>query len=157
MKTFIIDTNILVGIIRGSDYASYVIKKFDLFNPENIYLISIVSHAEINSFALKRNWGEEKVKAMKDLLNKIPYVKIDSYNLINAFAEIDSYNLGKHPTKKLPSGMSARNMQDNDIWIASTANVLKATLISTDKDFDHLHNHFIDFVYIDQSLTEKDA
>lgn len=55
MKTFIIDTNILVGIIRGSEYASYVIKKFDLFNPENICLISIVSQAEINSFALKRN------------------------------------------------------------------------------------------------------
>lgn len=157
MKTFIIDTNILVGIIRGSDYASYVIKKFDLFNPENICLISIVSHAEINSFALKRNWGEEKIKIMNDLLNKIPEVKIDSYNLINAFAEIDSYNLGKHPTKKLPSGMSARNIPDNDIWIAATAYSLNATLISTDKHFEHLHDSFIDFVYIDQSLKESDV
>lgn len=157
MKTFIIDTNILVGIIRGSEYASYVIKKFDLFNPENICVISIVSHAEINSFALKRNWGKEKVKVMNDLLNKIPYVKIDSYILINAFAEIDSYNLGKHPHKKLPVGMSARNIPDNDIWIAATAYSLNATLISTDKHFEHLNGSFIDFVYVDQNLKESDA
>lgn len=94
---------------------------------------------------------------MNDLIKKVPSVKIDSEQILNAFAEIDSFSQGKHPSIKLPEGISARNMHDNDIWIASTANVLKATLISTDKDFEHLHNHFIDFVYIDQSLTENDA
>lgn len=93
---------------------------------------------------------------MNNLLNKIPSVKIDSYNLINSFAEIDSYNLGKHPTKKLPAGMSARNIPDNDIWIAATAYSLNAALISTDKHFEHLNGSFIDFVYIDQSLKEND-
>ncbi len=157
MKTFILDTNILVGIIRGSDYASHVINKFDLFNPENLCLISIVSRAEINSFAIKRGWGNEKIGIMNELLNKIPYVKIDSYNIINAFAEIDSYNFGKHPSKKLPVGMSSRNIPDNDIWIAATAYSLSATLISTDKHFEHLNGSFIDFVYIDQRLKESNV
>jgi tRNA(fMet)-specific endonuclease VapC len=33
---------------------------------------------------------------------------------------------------------SARNMGKNDIWIAATARVLGATLLTTDKDFNHL-------------------
>lgn len=94
---------------------------------------------------------------MNDLLNKIPYVKIDSYNLINAFAEIDSYNHNELPHKKLPPGISARNISDNDIWIAATAYFLNATLISTDKHFEHLNGSFIDFVYVDQKLKESDA
>lgn len=157
MNTYLLDTNILVGIIRGSEYAAYTVKKFDLFNPQNISLISIVTRAEIYSFAIKRNWGSNKIQIMSEIINKIPSINIDSIQLIEAFAQIDSFNLGKHPTKKLTQGMSARNIQDNDIWIAATANVLNATLLSTDKHFEHLNNVFIDFVYIDQNLKENDA
>jgi len=80
-----------------------------------------------------------------------------SYALINAFAEIDSFNEGKHQTKKLPKNMSSRKIEDNDVWIAATAYVLNATLISTDKHFEHLDKVFFDFIYIDQSLKESDA
>jgi predicted nucleic acid-binding protein len=157
MKLFLLDTNILVGYIRAARYAAYVEKKYNLFNPENISVISVVTVAEIKSLAYKFNWGQKKIEAMNTLIKKIPSVKIDSEQILDAFAIIDSFSQGKHPSIKLPVGLSARNMQDNDIWIASTANVLKATLISTDKDFEHLKNHFIDFVYIDQSLKESDA
>ncbi len=47
-----------------------------------------------------------------------------------------------HPT--LPSTFSPRNMGKNDLWIASAATVLKATLLTTDKDFDHLDKAFLD-------------
>lgn len=157
MNTYVLDTNILVGYIRAANYASYVEKKFQLFSSENISLISIVTVGEIKSLAYQFGWGHKRIEFMNDLVKKIPAVKIDSDQILDAFAEIDSFSQGKHPSIKLPAGLSARNMKDNDVWIASTANVLKATLLSTDKDFDHLHNHFIDFVYIDQSLTEKDA
>lgn len=36
-------------------------------------------------------------------------------------------------------GMSARNMGKNDLWIAATASALDLTLLTTDRDFDHLH------------------
>jgi predicted nucleic acid-binding protein len=157
MKLFLLDTNILVGYIRASRYANYVEKKYNLFNPDNVSVVSIVTVAEIKSLAYKFGWGKNKVEIMNDLVKKIPSVKIDSEQILNVFAEIDSFSQGKHPSLKLPSGISARNMQDNDIWIASTANVLKATLLSTDKDFEHLKNYFIDFIYIDQNLTDKDV
>lgn len=157
MKLFLLDTNILVGYIRAAGYAAYVEKKYNLFNPDNVSVISVVTIAEIKSLAYKFGWGMKKIEIMNNLIKKIPSVKIDSEQILNAFAEIDAFSLGKHPSLKLPPGMSARNMQDNDIWIASTASILKATLISTDQDFAHLHPNFIDYVYIDQSLSENDA
>ncbi len=49
----------------------------------------------------------------------------------------------------LPPGESAKSIGDNDLWIASTASVLKATLLTTDKDFRIFDKIFLDVVYID--------
>ena len=48
--------------------------------------------------------------------------------------------------------MSARNMGKNDLWIAASAMELKATLLTTDKDFDHLHTQLINVEVIDIAL-----
>jgi predicted nucleic acid-binding protein len=40
-------------------------------------------------------------------------------------------------------GTTARKMGKNDLWIAATAHLLNATLITTDNDFDHLKDAFI--------------
>jgi tRNA(fMet)-specific endonuclease VapC len=34
-------------------------------------------------------------------------------------------------------------MGKNDLWIATTASLLNLMLITTDDDFDHLNNHFL--------------
>jgi predicted nucleic acid-binding protein len=39
-------------------------------------------------------------------------------------------------------------MGKNDLWIAATATVFQATLLTTDKDFNHLHNVFFKVEYI---------
>ena len=40
-------------------------------------------------------------------------------------------------------------MGKNDIWIAATAHASKATLLSTDKDFDHLDGVWLKRLYVD--------
>ena len=40
-------------------------------------------------------------------------------------------------------------MGKNDIWIAATASVYDLTLITTDKDFNHLKGEYINLEYID--------
>ncbi|MDN5203316.1 hypothetical protein QQ008_18155 [Fulvivirgaceae bacterium BMA10] len=40
-------------------------------------------------------------------------------------------------------GSSAKNMGKNDLWIAATAFVAKAELITMDGDFDHLNGEFL--------------
>jgi predicted nucleic acid-binding protein len=49
-----------------------------------------------------------------------------------------------------PLGATARNMGKNDLWIAATAHVLGASLLTTDKDFAHLHSVFVDLVEVPQ-------
>lgn len=53
-----------------------------------------------------------------------------------------------------PLKMSARNMGKNDIWIAATASVLGAVLLTTDNDFDHLQDEFlqVDKIEIDKTI-----
>ena len=68
-------------------------------------------------------------------------------DIIYHYAEIDAFSQGKHPTLLL--GMSARSMGKNDLWIAATASVFSLTLITTDMDFNHLHDVFIDLQSID--------
>jgi tRNA(fMet)-specific endonuclease VapC len=49
-----------------------------------------------------------------------------------------------HVAFPLPSGLFARNMGKNDLWIAATALLLEATLITTDNGFNHLLPFFIE-------------
>jgi len=52
MEKFVLDTGIILGYVRGAGYAEYIEKKYRLFSPPNIPLISIVSKGEIYSLAL---------------------------------------------------------------------------------------------------------
>lgn len=147
MPTYVLDTNILVGYVRGAGYAAYVDKEYGPAKAPNLSVVSVVSAGEIYAIALRRNWGEQKRKVLLDLLQSIPAVPIRHQTIIHKYAEIDAYNHGQHPEHKLSS--SARSMSKNDIWIAATASVLDATLLTADRDFDHLNGLFLPVVYVD--------
>ena len=46
------------------------------------------------------------------------------------------------------SHFPARNMGKNDLWIAATASAFNLKLATTDKDFQHLEQVFVDLVYV---------
>lgn len=60
MQKFVLDTGIVLGYIRAAGYAEYIEKKYSLFSPPNIPLISIVSKGEIYSLAIQFKWGTAK-------------------------------------------------------------------------------------------------
>jgi len=45
-------------------------------------------------------------------------------------------------------------MGKNDLWIAATAHVTGATLLTTDKDFDHLDPQFLVRVWINPAIDK---
>lgn len=157
MAKYVLDTGILVGYVRGARYAQYVENKFAVSQPPNISVISVVSKGEIYSAAIQFGWGEQKRQALDQILRKIPTVDINDEQIIHRYAEIDAYSLGKDSARPLPARQTARTMGKNDLWIAATASVLKATLLTTDHDFDHLDGVFLTVTYIDQKLTVADA
>ncbi|MFH0992139.1 MAG: type II toxin-antitoxin system VapC family toxin [bacterium] len=150
MTRYILDTGIVVGYLRQSGYAAFIEKEYNPFNAPNIAAISIVTVGELLSLAIQFHWGELKITRLRELLSHIPQIDIKSDAILEMYAQIDAFSQGKNLAK--PLSQSARNMGENDVWIASTASVLNATLITTDKDFNHLDVVFLPVIYIDQSL-----
>lgn len=139
---FLLDTNILLHYLRKSKIAQETDIKHAPLSAGNEPFVSVVSVGELESIALQNKWGEKRLKQLADLLNEVLVADIYIRRIILAYAEIDAYSQNKLTAKPLP--MSARNMGKNDLWIAATANVLGAKLLTTDNDFDHLDKLFID-------------
>lgn len=157
MTTYLLDTGIVLGYVRGAGYAKHVERRFGVSVPPNIALVSVVTLGEIYSISLQLGWQDEKRRRLSEILKKIPNVDISDNQIIEKYAEIDAYSQGKHPSIKLPTGMTSRNMGKNDIWIAATGSVLKATLLTIDHDFDHLNSVFLQVEYIDQTSRGSNA
>ncbi len=133
------DTNILINMVRDNAFAAYIRQHYFLYMAEPRPLHSVVSAAELRAFAARqKNWGERHFTRMEYILETFECVWIDTPEFVTAYALIDAYSLG-----------NGRSMGKNDVWIAATANVLNAHLLTTDKDFDHLNPLFLTHTYID--------
>lgn len=140
-----IDTNIIIELLRegGEAVSAYINHK-----KEAVY-VSYASAAEVKSFAIQNNWGALKLAKLQALLNSFVILELQGDAILNAYVEIDTFSQGENKT--IPSKLS-QNMGKNDLWIAATASVLELTLITTDKDFDHLNGVFLDVFFIPKEL-----
>jgi predicted nucleic acid-binding protein len=138
---YLLDTNILVHFVRGTQESQQILKKFSLSNQETNSIISVVSLGEIQSLAIRNNWGEKRLTILNSVLAQFLIADIHSEDVIMRYAEIDAFSQGKLPGK--PLGTSSRNMSKNDIWIAATASILDAILLTTDRDFLHLQGNYL--------------
>ncbi len=100
-------------------------------------VISVIVAVELEAFALKADWGYQKVSVMRAILERFGVVDITE-RLLPTYARIDAYSQGKLALDPLPPGLSARNMGKNDLWIAATALYFDLELYTADNDFDHL-------------------
>lgn len=146
---YLLDTNILLSYLNKTPYAEYIEETYNISSPNNITAISIITYAELFSFVIRRNWGEEKKRKLNELLHKLPIAYIDKSELAIKFAEIDAFCQNKHPLN--PTRFSAIKLSDNDIWIAATASLSGSTLITADKDFLPLNNVFLQLLFVEQT------
>ena len=128
----LLDTNILVIYARAGEPYRRLEDQLGLQDGRAQGVISVISIGEILAFARKRNWGDKRREALLDLVKtRMAPIDINRPEILAAYAEID------HFSEKLIK--PARPMGQNGIWIAATAHVLDCELVTTDKDFDHLH------------------
>lgn len=139
MKHYLLDTNIvLLGIRAEKDWAA-VRRTFGLDQSANF--ISVVTLGELWSLSFQNNWGTRRIAEMEKLLPQFVLADINVESIIRRYAEIDAYSQGKLIGK--PLNVTSRNMGKNDLWIAATASVLNLTLLTTDRDFEHLAPEFL--------------
>ena len=141
------DTNIVLIYLRDLPAKQIIESVYNPFSSENRTVISVVTVGELKAIALKNKWGVLKVEKLEAFILKCIVADINLKDTINRYAEIDAFSQGRLDSKK--SNFTARNMGKNDLWIAATATVLNATLLTTDNDFNHLHNEFLQVAKID--------
>lgn len=139
---YTLDTSTLLHLLRDSSLTVSIFNKIREYD-HPLLIISIVSKAELLSIALQNKWGEKKLKKLNRLLNDFLVVPIDSEGIAQRYAEIDAFSQGKFEIKEKYTPFSSKNMGKNDIWIASTASLTDSTLLTTDKDFEHLNGIFL--------------
>lgn len=127
-----LDTNILLHLVRDDPLARWVETTYAFIGRGIHPLISVVSEGEIRALALRLGWGIAKIARLGTLLDLAIVVPLDFPGVIEAYARFDAHcrNAGT------PIG-------ENDTWIAATAHVTGARLLTTDRDFDCLTPTFI--------------
>lgn len=137
----ILDSNILLHYVRQNPLAEVIEVRYGLTTADPVPIISIVSEGELRALALQLAWGAQKRQRLEDLLDYFTIIPLPFSRVLAVYAEIDDY--------------SRRNgvaMGKNDLWIAAAASVTNARLLTTDKDFDHLHGVFLSRDWIDPVL-----
>ena len=136
----LLDTNIFIFISR---YPKLKLLSTAI-NPNNRKLyVSVVTIAELRSIALQNNWAKEKWDFIQPIIDECYQVEA-TQTLVNSYSQIDAYSQRRNPSFQEYGFATPRNMGKNDLWIASTAALLGLTLVTTDKDFDHLHQVFME-------------
>jgi tRNA(fMet)-specific endonuclease VapC len=141
----LLDTNIIIQICRHSPKPAAL----KIINPNDDALyISLASYAEVMSFAVKNKWGEKRLEKLNDFIANSRIVELTDF-LVNFYVEIDTFSQRSNPNFTQYPFSSAITMGKNDLWIAATAAFLDLTLVTTDKDFKHLDQVFMDVRYIE--------
>lgn len=139
MKFYLLDTNILLVHLRKPDYLQQLYKQLSIRPAESLILLSVVSVAELRSLARRRGWGGRRLQAMENFFTgaSIIDISVEDQQLLNAYVDIDVHSIE-----------IGRKMSKNDLWIAATANVAGAALITADGDFDHLNGNSLNVIKI---------
>lgn len=142
VEPWLLDTSILVHVLRRDDLGRHLVEGEALRARQEVPLLPVVCVGEILSLGKQFGWGEQKLKTLRELLAELVIVDINSEPVLTAYAEIDAWcrQSGKRPGK-------------NDLWIAATAVATDATLLTSDKDFDPLHERFLKRLYFDPEAS----
>ena len=122
----LLDTNVVLFLVRGNDFGRRIDAEYHLLQRRERSLISVVTVGELLGFARYRSWGEGLVAELRAFIAELVIVDINE-------AVVERYALFHDLLLK-----NGKHAGQNDIWIAATAAVASATLITTDGDFEPL-------------------
>jgi tRNA(fMet)-specific endonuclease VapC len=134
---YLIDTNVVIALVRNNDLGKYLEKTYQFSRRLGLFT-SVVVLGEAAALALKLRWNEFKQRRLSKVLDLPRHLNIFEPNVLQNYAEIDAY-----------SESIGKKMGKNDLWIAATAKRYDLSLLTTDKDFDHLHPKHIDLIWVD--------
>ena len=153
MKRVLLDTGMLLGLMREAPWALKADTDLDLSGPETLAFTSAVCRGELLALAEKRGWAEGKRARMEAVLDSFPAIGINQPSILSSYALIDAWTRGTavRSPANAPPPRPALPMSQNDLWIAATAHASQAVLVSTDGDFGRLDGVWLEFVLVSQA------
>ena len=137
---YLLDTNIIVALIRRNDLGQFLDARYGLLPPAPPLPVCIVTVGELYALANKFSWGPTKRAALASRLVHFRRVDINDPPILTTYGDIDAW-----------SQAHGHKMGKNDLWIAAASRVRSATILTTDRDFDHLHGTWVDREWVDPS------
>ena len=139
------DTNIVLAVGRAANPAHLL----QALNPDDeLIYVSFATVAETQSIAYQNGWGQRKASLIENFFAAIRVIGISDL-LLPAYVGVDAYSQRNHPDYQTYPFDTPRNMGKNDLYIGATASLLNLQLVTTDQDFDHLHDVFLTLRRID--------
>ena len=140
-ERYLLDTSVMLLLVRGEEPGRAIDQRFGLSTAAERPLVSIVTHAELQVLARSNAWGSAKLHALATALAGVITVDVLGGPVVEAYIAMELASRRHRPR--------ARTMSNNDLWIAATAKVGRATLLTADKDFPHLSPKHCRIVFID--------
>ena len=128
--------NTTARLVVDTDVASFIFKWHPVFAPQYVSIIrgaelivSFTTLAEMREGALDANWGQRKRDLLQEYLADFSVLHSDNL-LCSTWAKVRNESVRK-----------GRQMSAADAWIAATAQVLSAPLVTNNtKHYRHLGN-----------------
>jgi tRNA(fMet)-specific endonuclease VapC len=126
-EQLLLDTNILVHLLRGKQAARVLEREYGISQRTPRAIICVVTKGELKALARKFEWGPDKHERLDAMLAGLPAADISHRAVHETYASLD-----------FASTALGVAMGKNGLWIAAVATTAQAVLLTTDADFDHL-------------------
>ena len=141
---YLLDTNVVLALIRANPLGQFIDQQYGLRAALNRSMVCVVTVGEMLSLVRQFKWGQTKRDELQSLLNEIVWLDINHPDILDAYGEVDH-----------TSRLQGRKLGKNDAWIAATAKVTGATLLTTDPDFNHLQGSYLNRIWIDPATSKS--
>lgn len=133
----VLDTSVVVDVARNNRSGQAILETYSLKNRADRPLISVITTGEMLGIAKLQAWNADKAKVLNELLSE--FVKLEiTPEVVEAYADLVALCRTQNHTMG----------QQNDMWIAATAKVTGAVLLTGDSGFNWLNSQFIRVEYI---------
>ena len=133
----VLDTSIVVDVARNNRSGQAILQTYSLKTRADRPLISVITTGEMLGIAKSQAWTFDKTKLLHELLSE--FVKLDlTADVVEAYSDLVAHCRRQNHTMG----------QQNDMWIAATARVTGAVLLTGDSGFSWLNPQFIRVEYI---------
>lgn len=135
----VLDTWVLVKLLQGKELGRSIERRYHLLRRAQAPSISVVTVGEMLAFSRRADWGERRRAQLDELLNAFVIVDVNTRDVLDAYADISTFLRAR-----------GRKVGHNDRWIAATAKVLEAVVLTGDRDFEPLHPEIVVCEIIDE-------